>query len=151
MANNKMTMGIVVVLFSAIGMFYGVFIMNEPTSDSEIYDTSFHITLADPTLYVDGVYEELFNIEEGTYEFGFVPNGDSPEKLSIMIAGFSISFSEDFELQGTLIEDGISSYYTWEYLGEKRISVNQAQEIKILIDPNGNYNGPVSVDLNRLI
>jgi len=53
-------------------------------------------------------------------------------------------------LQGTLIEDGISSYYTWEYLGQKRINIDNSQEVKILIDPNGNYDGPVSVDLNKL-
>ena len=146
-----MMMGIVVMLFSAIGLFYGIFIMNEPVGEFESYESSFHVTLADPTLYENGVYEELFNIEEGTYEFGFVPNGDSPKKLTIMLSGFSISFSEDFELKGTLIEDGISSYYTWEYLGEKRINVSLPQEVKILIDPNGNYNGPVSVDLNKAI
>ena len=67
-----------------------------------------------------------------------------------MLLGFSTSFDEDFELKGTLIEDGISSYYTWEYLGQKRINVDNSQEVKILIDPNGNYDGPVSVDLNKL-
>ena len=45
----------------------------------------FHITLADPTLYENGVYVESFQIEEGAYEFGFVPNGDSPQKLSIKL------------------------------------------------------------------
>lgn len=147
---NKQIMSIIVVLFSAMGLFYGIFIMNEPLQDSESFDSSFHITLADPTLYENGVYTEVFNIEEGTYEFGFVPNGDSPKRLSIMLLGFSTSFDEDFELKGTLIEDGISSYYTWEYLGQKRINVDNSQEVKILIDPNGNYDGPVSVDLNKL-
>ena len=147
---NKQIMSIVVVMFSAMGLFYGIFIMNEPTQGSDSFDSSFHITLADPTLYENGVYTELFNIEEGTYEFGFVPNGDSPKKLSIMLLGFSTSFDEDFELKGTLIEDGISSYYTWEYLGQKRINVDNSQEVKIHIDPNGNYDGPVSVDLNKL-
>ena len=44
-------MSIVVVMFSAMGLFYGIFIMNEPTQDSDSFDSSFHITLADPTLY----------------------------------------------------------------------------------------------------
>ena len=147
---NKQIMSIVIVLFSAMGLFYGIFIMNEPTQGSDSFDSSFHITLADPTLYENGVYTEVFNIEDGAYEFGFVPNGDSPKRLSIMLLGFSTSFDEDFELKGTLIEDGISSYYTWEYLGQKRINVDNSQEVKILIDPNGNYDGPVSVDLNKL-
>ena len=147
---NKQIMSIIIVMFSAMGLFYGIFIMNEPTQGSDSFDSSFHITLADPTLYENGVYTEVFNIEDGAYEFGFVPNGDSPKRLSIMLLGFSTSFDEDFELKGTLIEDGISSYYTWEYLGQKRINVDNSQEVKILIDPNGNYDGPVSVDLNKL-
>ena len=67
-----------------------------------------------------------------------------------MLLGFTVSFDEDFELKGTLIEDGISSYYTWEYIGQKKINVDNSQEVKIHIDPNGNYDGPVSVDLNKL-
>ena len=72
----------------------------------------FHVTLADPALYENGVYVEVFDIEEGTYEFGFVPNGDSPKKLSIKLMGKTISFYEDFELQGTLVQDEMSSWYT---------------------------------------
>ena len=43
----------------------------------------FHVTLADPALYENGVYVEVFDVKEGIYEFGFVPNGDSPRRLSI--------------------------------------------------------------------
>ena len=86
-------------------------------------------------------------IADRIYEFGFVPNGDSPKKLSIKLMGKTISFHEDFELQGTLVEDEISSWYTWEYLGEKNISFGESQKVKIIIDPNGSLKGPVSVQL----
>ena len=107
----------------------------------------FHVTLADPALYENGVYVEVFDIEEGTYEFGFVPNGDSPKKLSIKLMGKTISFYEDFELQGTLVQDEMSSWYSWEYLGEKNISSGESQKVKIIIDPNGSLKGPVSIQL----
>jgi len=107
----------------------------------------FHVTLADPALYENGVYVEVFDIKEGIYEFGFVPNGDSPKKLSIKLMGKTISFYEDFELQGTLVQDEMSSWYTWEYLGEKNISSGESQKVKIIIDPNGSLKGPVSIQL----
>ena len=45
----------------------------------------FHITLANPELYNNGVYTEKFSIDPGTYFFRFVPNGSSPEILSIKL------------------------------------------------------------------
>ena len=112
----------------------------------------FHITLADPTLYENGVYVESFQIEEGAYEFGFVPNGDSPQKLSIKLFAESgvVIMDNHFELEGSLVEDEISSWYTWDYLGEREIAFNEPQQIKIIVSPNGNYNGPISIDLIKL-
>ena len=112
----------------------------------------FHITLADPTLYENGVYVESFQIEEGAYEFGFVPNGDSPQKLSIKLFAESgvVIMDNHFELEGSLVEDEISSSYTWDYLGERKIAFNESQQIKIIVSPNGNYNGPISIDLIKL-
>lgn len=113
---------------------------------------TFHITLADPTLYENGVYVESFQIEEGTYEFGFIPNGDSPRKLSIKLFAESgvVVMDNHFELKGSLVEGETSSWYTWDYLGEKRITFNESDQIKIVVSPNGNYNGPVSIDLIKL-
>ena len=135
---NKQIMSIVVVMFSAMGLFYGIFIMNEPLQDSDSFDSSFHITLADPTLYENGVYVESFQIEEGAYEFGFVPNGDSPQKLSIKLFAESgvVIMDNHFELEGSLVEDEISSWYTWDYLGERKIAFNESQQIKIIVSPN---------------
>ncbi len=109
----------------------------------------FHVTLADPTLYVNGEYTEEIRLDQGSYRFGFVPNGDSPQTLSIRISGESFSFEEDFELRGTLHDTGISQYHTWEYLGQDRIEVSQSQTLQITVNPNGNLLGAVSVSLMR--
>ena len=108
----------------------------------------FHVTLADPSLYADdGVYTEKINISEGPYKFRFVPNGSSPEILSIMLKGEEFVFQENFVLENTLHETGISQYYTWNYKGVKEILVTIDQEILVTIDPNGNTMGSVSVDI----
>ena len=107
----------------------------------------FHVTLADPQLYENGEYAETFEIESGEYYFRFVPNGSSPEILSISLDGYSIEFSEDFKLENTLHETGISEYYTWEYLGENQIMISEKQQVKIGINPNGNVMGSVSVSI----
>jgi len=119
------------------------------SSDSNVEKSNnvFHITLADPDLYTNGVYFDEFTISKGEYSFSFVPNGSSPKILSIKLNGDSFDFSEDFKLEGTLHQTGISEYYTWNYNGEKNILIPEEQEILISINPNGNVMGSVSVDI----
>ena len=105
----------------------------------------FHVTLADPNLYVDGVYSEVFSIEKGEYFFRFVPNGSSPEVLSIAINGDTFDFSEDYYLVGISHQTGISEYFTWEYDGQKSILISEMQEMSITINPNEKTLGAVSV------
>jgi len=105
----------------------------------------FHVTLADPNLYVDGVYSEVFSIEKGEYFFRFVPNGSSPEVLSIAIDGNAFDFSEDYHLIGIPHQTGISEYFTWKYDGQKNILISEMQEMSITINPNGKTLGSVSV------
>jgi hypothetical protein len=81
------------------------------------------------------------------YEFRFVPNGDSPKILTISMSGESFRYFETFSLEGTPHETGVSTYYTWQYSGNKTIKVPSKQEIEIIINPNGNLLGPVSVDI----
>ena len=76
-----------------------------------------------------------------------MPNGDSPQNLSISIKGDSFEFSENFKLNGTIHETGISEYYTWDYEGEKSIQIPNQNKMSIQIDPNGNVKGSVSVDI----
>ncbi len=114
--------------------------------DSEI----FHVTLADPTLYDDGVYYDEFMISSGNYAFDFVPNGDSPKILSIQLLGESFEFSEDFVLNGTRHNAGSSEYYTWDYIGKKNFEILNDQDLEIKIDPNSETKGPVSVDIKSI-
>ena len=107
----------------------------------------FHATLADSDLYTNGVYTDTFTIEKGEYSFRFVPNGSSPEILSITLSGDNFDFSADFKLQSTSHQTGTSEYFTWKYDGQKIIVVSKMQEISIIINPNGNVMGSVSVDI----
>jgi len=116
-------------------------------SDVEKSNNVFHITLADPDLYTNGVYFDEFTISKGEYSFSFVPNGSSPKMLSIKLNGNSFDFSEDFKLEGTLHQTEISEYYTWNYNGERNILILEEQEILISINPNENVMGSVSVDI----
>ena len=114
---------------------------------SEKKNATFHVTLADPNLYVNGGYTDSFTIQKGDYIFRFVPNGSSPKILSIVLNGDTFDFSEDFELIGTPHQTGISEYFTWDYDGVKKISISEIQEISIVISPNGQTMGSVSVDI----
>lgn len=107
----------------------------------------FHVTLADPHLYKNGIYSDTFNVSKGNYLFKFVPNGDSPQSLTILLKGEDYDFSENFKLKGTVHKTGMSEYYTWEYEGQKTISIPVQQMISIEINPNENELGPVSVDI----
>jgi len=115
--------------------------------DEKINEGIFHITLADPELYANGVYTEKFLIEPGTYFFRFVPNGSSPEILSIKLIGQNYTFEENFELVGIPHESETAKYFTWKYDGNEKIIIDSSQEISISINPNGNVKGSVSVDL----
>ena len=107
----------------------------------------FHVTLADPNLYVDGVYTEIFYLEKGEYFFRFVPNGSSPEILSITLSGDTFDFSEDFKLIGIPHQTEISEYFTWKYDGQKNIAIPEMQEVSIIINPHEKTLGSVSVDI----
>jgi len=109
----------------------------------------FHVTLANPSQYQNGIYYSKFILDKGDYLFTFVPNGDSPKNLGIELKGENFEFSENFKLKGTLHETGISEYYTWDYDGVKSFHLDSTKEIAIQIDPNENTMGSVSVDIIR--
>ena len=139
---NKKSIGILIILIVII---LGVSIsMNSEEKDDNVI---FHITLADPELYTNGIYTSNFTIESGSYFFRFVPNGSSPEILSIKLNGQNYNFSENFKLKGIPHESETSKYFTWEYEGQKNITNNSLKEISIIINPNGNVMGSVSVDI----
>ena len=120
------------------------FSSNETSKKNNIL---FHVTLANPNLYVDGVYTEIFYLEKGEYFFRFVPNGSSPEILSITLSGETFDFSEDFKLIGIPHQTEISEYFTWKYDGQKNVVIPEMQEVSITINPNEKTLGSVSVDI----
>jgi len=98
----------------------------------------------------------LPNLEEGTYKLGFVPMGDSPHKITIVIKGKSTTtspnfyFSEEFVLKGTPVDTGISKYYTWEYVGQKYVYIPEVEReanYEITIERSGNLKGSVTISL----
>jgi hypothetical protein len=133
----------VVSIIAAVIIAIAIAVSLQPKNETNI---AYHVTLADPKLYNNGIFTDNFKIQKGTYQFGFVPSGDSPQNLSISLKG-NFSYNEDFSLQGTLHNTGISSYYTWDYLGNKAIEVPQDQEIQIKINSHGSILGSVSVNL----
>ena len=126
-----------------------VVIGSQSNSSDKKNETIFHVTLADPKMYEKGVYSSTFILEKGEYEFRFVPNGDSPQTLTIWLKGNEFELYENFILNGTKHETGISEYYTWDYDGEKFVFIPNQKDISIQINPNGNVNGSVSVDIIR--
>ena len=145
--NKKIVILVVLPIIVFIGFNWISGLSNEKVNSDEIV---FHITLAEPSLYTNGVYSDKFLIESGTYFFRFVPNGSSPEILSINIIGKNFEMIENFKLKGIAHESETAKYFTWGYEGNKKIVIDSSQEISIQINPNGNVNGSVSVDMIKM-
>jgi len=135
---------VIISILLIITIFVVIFSLDPPEKNDNVV---FHATLADPDLYTNGVYTDALTIDKGEYSFRFVPNGSSPEILSITLNGENFDFSEDFTLESTSHQTGISEYFTWEYEGQKIIKIAEMQEISIIINPNGNVMSSVSVDI----
>jgi len=130
----------IVILIGFLGLYF----------DGNKTDDVFHVTLADPAMYENGVFTDSFEIEEGSYQFGFVPNGDSPQTLTISLSGLNYYYIKKFVLNSESHETGISQYYTWSYTGDEESTIEiSSQQIQITINPHENYNGPVSVFLKK--
>ena len=109
-------------------------------------------------------------LEGGTYKIGFVPMGDSPAKIELTIKGkwtesynvepsWGTIFSEEFVLEKSLVDTGISKYYTWEYIGQKYVQVPELEGkipssdepiYEIIISRYGNLEGSVSISLSKV-
>ena len=109
-------------------------------------------------------------IEGGTYKIGFVPMGDSPAKIKLTIKGkwtesynvepsWGTIFSEEFVLEKSLVDTGISKYYTWEYIGQKYVQIPELEGkipssdeaiYEIIINRFGNLEGSVSISLTKV-
>ncbi len=142
--SNLAIIGLAVVVIAVV-------VFSSPKDNVQDSDYAYHLNLSESKYGETGVYEESFEIGDMScqrfceYKFRFVPNGDSPQTLSISMSGDSISFSEYFELVGTSVETDISQYYTWDYAGQKIFQVSGLEKVKIIIDPLENTKGTVSV------
>ena len=112
----------------------------------------------------------LGSLEGGTYKIGFVPMGDSPAKIELTIKGkwtesYNVEpgwrqvFSEEFVLERSLVDTGISKYYTWEYIGQKYVQIPELEGkipssdeaiYEIIINRSGNLEGSVSISLSKV-
>ena len=132
-----------------------VVVFSSPKDNIQDSDYTYHVNLSEAKYGENGIYQESFEIGDDScqrfceYKFRFVPNGDSPQTLSISISGDDVSFFEDFELVGTSVETDISQYYTWDYAGQKIFQVSGLEKVKITIDPHENTKGTVSVYINE--
>ena len=138
---------VVIAIIAVVGFIAFDWITGFTDNDEKINNVVFHITLANPELYTNGIHTDEFSIEPGTYFFRFVPNGSSPEILSIKLTGQNYEFTENFNLLGIPHESETAKYFTWKYEGKKNITIDSLQKISISINPNGNEMGSVSVDL----
>ena len=130
---------------------------NEKSPDSEVWNTR----IAGPEF--DNIsnhrYEPIALERKVPYEFHFVPMGDSPERLKISVvwSGQGVQvFSEMLYLEGTLVDTGISEYYTWDYVGNKNFEVSFEQcpnqktcNYDITVERYGNLKGSVTISLSR--
>ena len=145
-----------IVLAAIIGV---VFVGAEINPDNPENGEVWSIRMASPEWHDrQTVRASLPNLEEGTYKLGFVPMGDSPHKITIVIKGKSTTtspnfyFSEEFVLKGTPVDTGISKYYTWEYVGQKYVYIPEVEgetNYEITITRTGNLKGSVSISLLR--
>ena len=130
---------------------------NEENSKSEVWSTR----IAGPEF--DNIWNHRYSsiaLERTVpYKFDFVPMGDSPERLKISVGGKGTGvevFSEMFILEGTLVDTGISEYYTWDYTGNKNFEISYQQcpsqktcNYDIIVERYGNLKGSVTISLSQ--
>ena len=136
----------------AVSMAYGA-IANPGAEEENLNSGIWNIRMSGPEFEdVPTIGSEIGILGKGTYEIGFVPMGDSPELLNLRIMsedGYQI-FEQEFYLEKSLVDTGISKYYTWEYIGEKFFTVSDRDSYEIVINREGNLNGSVSISIEKL-
>ena len=95
------------IIIIPIAVIIGFFVVMSLDSSEKDDGVVFHVTLADPELYENGIYSDSFLISEGEYHFRFVPNGSSPKTLSLSLNGEELVVSEDFKLENSQHQTGI--------------------------------------------
>ena len=136
----------------AVSIAYGA-IANPGTEEESLNSGIWDIRISGPEFQdLPTIGSEVGILGKGTYEIGFVPMGDSPEMLNLRIMsedGYQI-FEQEFYLEKSVVDTGISKYYTWEYIGEKFFTVSERDNYEIVINREGNLNGSVSISIEKL-
>ena len=151
-----------IILVSIIGVVFAGAQINPDNpenedSNSEVWSTRIAGPAFDDTW--NHKYSPITLERKIPYEFDFVPMGDSPERLKISVvwSGQGVHvFSEIFILEGTLVDTGISEYYTWDYTGNKNFEISYEQcpnqktcNYDIIVERYGNLKGSVTISLSR--
>ena len=168
--NKMIIVGGIVIAVIVISMAYGASMNpdgNEQRSGGEIWN--FRIS-GEEFHDISTIRAGLPILEGGTYKIGFVPMGDSPAKIKLTIKGkwtesyrlepsWKQIFSEEFVLEKSLVDTGISKYYTWEYIGQKYVQIPELEGkipssdeaiYEIIINRFGNLEGSVSISLTKV-
>jgi len=168
--NKMIIVGGIVIAVIVISMAYGASMNpdgNEQRSGGEIWN--FRIS-GEEFHDISTIRAGLPILEGGTYKIGFVPMGDSPAKIKLTIKGkwtesyrlepsWKQIFSEEFVLEKSLVDTGISKYYTWEYIGQKYVQIPELEGkipssdeaiYEIIINRSGNLEGSVSISLTKI-
>ena len=166
--NKMIIVGGIVIAVIVISMAYGAS-MNpggneQKRSGGEIWD----FRISGPEFHDKTTIMTILGvIEGGTYKIEFVPMGDSPKNIRLIIEGEILEdqgyyldepvkrqiFSEEFILERSLVDTGISKYYTWEYLGQKFVQFPKTEgevTYEITIQRSGNLEGSVSISLTKI-
>ena len=161
-----------IILASIIGVVFAGAQINPDNPENEDSNSEvWHIRMAGPEWDDRQSHRAaLPNLEEGTYKIGFVAMGDSPHKIELTIKGkwtesYNVEpswrqvFSEEFVLEKSLVDTGISKYYTWEYIGQKYVQIPELEGkipssdeaiYEIIINRSGNLEGSVSISLSKV-
>jgi len=130
---------------------------NEKSPNSEVWS----IRIAGPEFddVCNHSYSPITLERKVPYEFDFVAMGDSPKwlEISVVWSGQGVQvFSEMLYLEGTLVDTGISEYYSWDYVGNKNFEISFKQcpnqntcNYDIIVERHGNLKGSVTISLSR--
>ncbi len=145
-----------IILIAIIGVVFAGAQINPDNLENEISNSEvWSIRIAGPAFdnTWNHKYSHIALERKVPYKFDFVPMGDSPKRLKISVGNV---FSEMFILEGTLVDTGISEYYTWDYTGNKNFEISYEQcpnqktcNYDIIVERYGNLKGSVSISLSR--
>ena len=166
--NKMVIVGGIVLTLIVISMAYGASMNPDGNEQKRSGGEKWDFRISGPEFHdKTTIMAGLGTREGGTYEIGFVPMGDSPKNIRLIIEGeipedqkYYLDdpvkreiFSEEFILQRNLVDTGISKYYTWEYLGQKFVQFPETEgeaNYEITIQRGGNLEGSVSISLTKI-